>query len=269
MSILPLIFNDLTIVLKLIKFGFYIFFVILFFRRAKVDDETIGWFAGAFFLCMSLGSILEVVWMLWADYGISSWYTLGYHVSIPFLGILLRFNGESFIYFLGFIGLGFLSVGVERYSILKTKGLISIVPFSLAILVLVTGSFIIELPQYLIALTVAVVPLLYLYIGMKSEGDIRRKAILTFFGYVSIFGGEALNIHILTRAMDFVWSLLNVLLGVPIGTIPTGLFPGSDPVTSIIRHEAWMNFSMWLFEPLLPLIIIIGLILCWYGYKRD
>lgn len=242
-----LLFSQLTIFFKFAKFGLYVFFVCLFFRRAKVDEDRFGIYAGIFFLCMSLGSILEVIWTLWAAFGISTFYTIGIMLPLGFINVPI--NGESVIYLLGFVGLGVLSVGVERHSVLKTKGIISLVPFGLAVAIFFLGTMMIQLPQYLIALTVAVVPLLYLYIGYRSEGDVRRKAYLTFGGYIFIFGGEALNIHILTRALDYYWWLVS----------QGGIMP--------VGHDAWMGL-LWPFEPILPILIIFGLILCWFGYKR-
>jgi len=218
---------ELTNLLKLVKIGFYMFFCIYYFARVHVRREegsptTFEGLAGTFFLFMLLGSMWELFMLVFDPifFGFG-FYTMNLlpTIAIPFTPITFfaTFTGEQSVYFLGFIGLGLLSLGIERGSNLPTKGVISLVPFALAVATLIYGPTVTTLPWFLFAFAAAIVPGLFFYIAAKSDDEIRSKSLNIGFGYFFIFAGEAINIHIIYRAMpEWPGWIQNVILfGLP------------------------------------------------------
>lgn len=214
--------TSIALFLKIIKILVYFFFISLFVRRvsrkwAEGEPVTLEGCTAAFFFCMFLGSLAEIIWM-------------------TFSPLFYETIGASYCFFLGFIGLTFLSIGIERTA-LKTKGLVAIIPFAMAIFTLVVGIQITEPPYYFIALIVAVIPLLFIIQGFKSEGIIRRQFLFIGFGFFLVFAGEAVNYFILEN--NFYWLL-----------------------------EFWTNLTGTTFQFIPPLLILIGLLCLFNGYVR-
>ena len=191
---------DLANLLKLIKIGFYIFFIsyfIILLKKRKAEDEPIIFEAtvSLFFLFLLIGSILEFLWItidpIFFHPGIYYYYDL---LLLP-----TGFTGEALIFFLGFIGLGFLSIGIERGSKLPTKGLISIIPFTFAIGLLLFGMIAMTMPWYTIALFASIIPILFFYIAIKAQGGVRNSALYFGFGFFSILMGNAINYNLWER----------------------------------------------------------------------
>ena len=92
----------------------------LFVRRAvkkweEMEPVSLEVWTSVFFFCMILGSLSEVIWLA---YDPVFYYNMG----------------ALYIYFIGFIALTFLSIGIERSAHLKSKGLIALVPLIMAIM---------------------------------------------------------------------------------------------------------------------------------------
>ncbi len=213
----------LALLFKIIKIFIYFFFQLLFLRRAvkKWDDQepvTVEVYTFAFFFCMLLGSLSEVIW-LESDY------------------LFYQEVGASYIYFIGFIALSFLSIGIERSANLKSKGLIALVPLSMAIITLLKGTEFLHLPYYFIALIVAIIPGLYLYQAFQSEGLIRKQFLYVGVGYFLVFAGEALNYNIILINFPWLDAAFVNLTGVHIDFLP-------------------------------PLLILVGLLCLLNGYVR-
>lgn len=166
---------------------------------------------------MMLGSLGEIIWM---------------ETDLTFYEVI----GASYIYFIGFIALTFLSIGIERSAKLKTKGLIAIIPLGMAIFTLIIRIQITAPPYYFIALIVAVIPLLFLYLGLKSGGLIRRQFLYIGVGYFLVFAGEAFNYFIVET--NFPWLLV-----------------------------AWNTIGI-SFHMVPPFLIILGLLCLFNGYVR-
>ncbi len=218
---------ELTNLLKLIKIGLYLFFCIYYFvrvrsRREEGSPSTFEALAGTFFIFMLLGSTWELFMLVFDPI----FFHFGFYnmvllptIGIPFTPITFfsTFTGEMSVYFFGFIGLGLLSLGIERGSNLATKGLISIIPFALAVALLIYGPTVTVLPWFLFALAAAIVPILFFYIAAKSTDEIRSKSLNIGFGYFLIFAGEAINIHIIQRALpEWPGWMQGLLFNIPI-----------------------------------------------------
>jgi hypothetical protein len=179
----------LALILKIFKIFAYLFFQLLFVRRAvkKYGDAepiTLEICTFLFFFCMMLGSIGEVFWLA-TD------------------AVFYDTVGALYIYFIGFLALGFLSIGIERSANLKTKGLIAIIPFAMAALTLYIGIDMLSIPYYFIALIVGIIPALFLYQAFISEGLIRRQFLYVGIGYFLLFAGEAINYKLIL--LNFPW----------------------------------------------------------------
>jgi hypothetical protein len=214
--------ESIALALKIIKILVYFLFVCLFIRRvsrkwAEGEPVTLEACTAAFFFCMMLGSLSEIIWI---------------EVNFPFYQTV----GAFYIYFIGFIALTFLSIGIERTA-LKTKGFIAIIPFAMAIFTLVVGIQITAPPYYFIALIVVVIPLLFLIQGFKSgEGIIRRQFLYIGFGFFLVFAGEAVNYFIVEK--NFPWLL-----------------------------DLW-NLTGTTFHFIPPILILLGLLCLFNGYVR-
>ncbi|MHA1428070.1 MAG: hypothetical protein ACTSQI_18975 [Candidatus Helarchaeota archaeon] len=134
---------------------------------------------------MALGSILEIIW---------EEFYLSFYQDI----------GEAFVYFLGFIGLIFLTYAFEKIAKLRVKGFFTLVPFTFAIMTLIIGVRIIEFPYLFIALIIAFIPFLFFYIAYSFTGEVRKRSILTGLGFFLIFAGEAVNYHVILRSFPFL-----------------------------------------------------------------
>ncbi len=138
---------ELTNLLKFIKIGFYAFLTIFFLykmnkRKKDEDPYTFEILVALFFLFMCLGSAWEVFCLVFDPiFFHSGTYYLYFYNILP-----TGFSGMALVFFLGYIGLGFLSLGMERGSNLPTKGIISIVPFSYAVGLLIWGVEILKMP---------------------------------------------------------------------------------------------------------------------------
>ncbi len=222
---------ELTNLLKLIKIGFYAFLIVFFIVRMHVRKKDgnpyqFEIFVALFFLFMCVGSIWEVFCLVFDPIFFHSG-TL-YYYELNFLPT--GFNGMALVFFLGYIGFGFFSLGLERGSNLPTKGMISIIPFSYSITLLIWGIQILNMPWFAFSFSVAIIPLLFFYIAIKSEDEIRNKALLQGVGILIIFTGEALNINLWIKYFPEV-----------VGYIMYGIF----------RHPIYFY---------LPLVAIIGCI---------
>ncbi len=51
------------------------------------------------------------------------------------------------------------------------------------------------------------IPFLFFYIAYSFRGEVRKKCLLTGLGFICIFGGEALNYHIIQRELPAIVSL--------------------------------------------------------------
>ena len=214
--------EQIALILKIVKILIYFYFQALFLRRASrkwAESEPVNLeiCTFAFFFCMMLGSLSEIIWI---------------ETNPTFYALI----GASYNYFIGFIALTFLSLGIERSARLKTKGLIAIIPFGMAIFTLIIGNLITAPPYYFVALIVAVIPLLFIYQGFKSEGLIRRQFLYIGVGYFLVFAGEAFNYFIVET--NFSWIL-----------------------------DAW-NMTGISFHIIPPFLIILGLLCLLNGYVR-
>ena len=208
---------ELTNLLKLIKIGFYVFFMIYFFSRIKPrkkDGDPIIFevLVCLFFLFMALGSTWEIFCLVFDPIflhpGVFYFYNL---VLLP-----TGFSGMALVYFLGFIGLGFLSLGIEKGSNLPTKGFISLIPFSLSAGLLLFGMLAITMPWYGLAFFAIIVPALFFYIAYKAKGGIRTKALFYAFGFILIFAGESMNINLTLRNFPELVNFFIAMYGYPI-----------------------------------------------------
>ncbi|MBD3227333.1 MAG: hypothetical protein GF329_04020 [Candidatus Lokiarchaeota archaeon] len=215
--------------LRIIKIVLYGIGQGIFILKAKRKEESRKFeiLVSFFFLFMNLGSILEVFTQ---NYYPEFYYGDQYLFIIPI-------SAEAWVYFLGFVGIGILTIGTELNVKLKSHGALSIIPFGLAIATLFLGVSITDY-IYFLALIVSIVPLLYLYIAIKAPKGLKGKSYSVAFGYFFIFLGEAINYSIITRVYPFkIWTAtLESIFGYSIAFLP-------------------------------PLIIIVGLILLFWGYK--
>ena len=208
---------ELANLLKLIKIGFYIFFISYFIiriRKRKADGDVIVFevYASLFFLFLLTGSILEFLWVTLDPI----FFHPGQNYFYDLLLLPTGFTGEALIFFLGFIGLGFLSIGIERGSNLPTKGIISLIPFTFSIGLLLIGMVAMTMPWYFIALASSIIPILFFYIAAKAEGGIRNKALFYGFGFLLILMGNAINYnYVLNNYPEMVGFLINNLFGHP------------------------------------------------------
>ncbi|MHA1799072.1 MAG: hypothetical protein ACTSVY_11560 [Candidatus Helarchaeota archaeon] len=218
---------ELTNLLKFIKMGFYLLFMIFYFYRVRVRKEegspvSFEVLAGLFFLFMLAGSAWEVFMLvfdpIFFHFGVQYYYTTQLFPTVYILGFPLFevFVGEVSVYFLGFIGLGFLCIGIEKGSNLKSNGVISLIPFALAIATLLFGKLITSIPWYLLAFSAAIVPILFFYIAGKSSDEIRSKSLNIGLGYFLIFAGEATNYSIANRIFPEWIPYLEALLHIPV-----------------------------------------------------
>jgi hypothetical protein len=212
---------DIALTFKIIKILIYIFFQGLFLRRAsrkwaEREPIVLEVCTFLFFFCMMAGSVLEVFWLA---------YNHTYYDAI----------GALNIYFIGFIALASLSIGIERSARFKTKGLIALVPLSMAILTLIIGFKILLVPYYFIALVVAIIPGLFLYQSYVTEGLIRRQFFFIGLGYFLVFAGEALNYKIIQ--LNFSWL-----------------------------ESGWINLTGISIQFLPPLLVLFGLLCLFIGY---
>ncbi|NHI94127.1 MAG: hypothetical protein EAX96_16675 [Candidatus Lokiarchaeota archaeon] len=198
--------------------------MIIYFVRARSRKEegspyAFEILAGLFFIFMLLGSAWEVFMLVFDPifFGFG-FYTMQLIPTINLFGFSLfsGFNGEASVYFLGFVGLGLLCVGIERGSELKSRGAISVIPFALAGATLIFGLLVTYLPWFLFALAAAIVPILFFYIAAVSTDEIRSKSLNIGLGYLLIFAGEALNIHIVYRVVPDWIPLLENILTIPL-----------------------------------------------------
>jgi len=241
---------ELTNLLKLIKIGFYLMFMIVYFARVRSRKEegspvTFEILAGLFFLFMLLGSAWEVFMLVFDPI----FFGYGFYIMqlIPIINIMgfpifQSFTGEASVYLLGFIGLGLLCIGIEKGSELKSKGAISVIPFALAAATLLFGLTVTTLPWFLFALAAAIVPILFFYIAGISEDEIRSKSLNIGFGYFFIFAGEALNVHIVLRIFP-EWM---------------GFLEGA--VSTLFNFPVYLSFFMPLVSLIGCLLLLIGLI---------
>ena len=201
---------EVTNLLKLIKIGFYAFFTIFFFCRMHIrkkndDPYSFEILVALFFLLMCIGSAWEVFCLVIDPIFLHN--GMYYYYELNFLPT--GFNGMALVFFLGYIGLGFLSLAAERGSNLPTKGFISIIPFSFPVLLLVWGIPAIVMPWFLFTFIAAIVPLLFIYLAIKAEGAIRNKAIFHAIGFLGIFASEALNMNLwslnLPEVVGYIW----------------------------------------------------------------
>lgn len=212
---------DIALTFKIIKILAYFFFQVLFLRRASKkrgerEPVVLEISTVIFFFLMMVGSIFEVFWLA---------YNPTFYDT----------QGALDIYFIGFIALAFLSIGIERSANLKTKGLIAFVPLSMAILTLFIGIQILLVPYYFIALIVAIIPGLFLYQSYVTEGLIRRQFLYIGLGYFLVFAGEALNYKIIL--LNFPWLA-----------------------------NGWLNLTGISIQFLPPLLILLGLLCLFFGY---
>ena len=216
---------ELVNLLKLVKIGLYLMFMIFYFVRVRSRKEegspvTFEILAGLFFLFMLLGSVWEVFMLVFDPI----FFGYGFHTMqlIPTINIMgfpifQTFTGEALVYMLGFIGLGLLCIGIEKGSDLKSKGAISVIPFALAGFTLISGLTVTYLPWFLLALSAAIVPILFFYIAAISEDEIRSKSLNIGFGYFFIFAGEAVNVHIVARIFPEWLDFMGYIVGIPFG----------------------------------------------------
>ncbi|NHI91958.1 MAG: hypothetical protein EAX96_05605 [Candidatus Lokiarchaeota archaeon] len=220
---------ELTNLLKFIKLGCYFALMILYFIRVKKrrDEESPYIFeilAGIFFLSMLLGSVWELFTLVFGPrfFGL---YLFNQQLfpTINILGFPLfeLFTGEMLGYFVGFIGLGILCIGIERASKLKSRGFISIIPFALAIGTLLFGPLMTTLPYYFLALSAAIVPIMFFYVADRSPDELRNKSLIIGLGFFLIFAAEALNYYILLRVVpEWVYIVENAIIFQPITLFP-------------------------------------------------
>ncbi|MHA1270338.1 MAG: hypothetical protein ACTSPY_11165 [Candidatus Helarchaeota archaeon] len=230
MTDLNLIINYwLPTILKLIKIGLYFYGQILFLYKAKKKEDSCRFelLVSFFFMCMNIGSILEVV--------TQNFYPEFYNGDVYLFWPAL--SAEALVYFSGFVGIGLLTLGTELNVNLKTHGLLSVIPFLLASATLYYGIVITEFVYYL-ALVIVIIPILYFYIAFKAPEGLRGKSFCVAIGYFLIFLGEAANYSIIKRVPPFS--------------------------TSTAYLESLFGYSIAFFP---PLTIIIGLILLFYGYR--
>jgi len=213
-------------------------------KKNEESSFTFEVLAGCFFLFFSLASIWEV-FMLVIDpiYFQMQFYNSQLFPSINVFGFSLfaRFTGELSVYCILFIGLGLLSIGIERGSKIKSKGALSIIPFSFTVAALIFGDLIITVPWLYLTLTIIfallIVPILFFYVAIKSTGTLRRKSTIIALGYFIIFGGEALDTNMINKLFPAWVPYLENLIKIPI---------------------SW----------LMPLIAITGCILLFIGLNR-
>ncbi|MHA1130043.1 MAG: hypothetical protein ACTSQI_02335 [Candidatus Helarchaeota archaeon] len=213
----------LALIFKIIKILLYFFYLVLFVRRSVKKYDTVQPIileacTSLFFLCMMVGSIVEVYWIATAP-------------------LFYDTLGAMYVYFIGFIALAFLSIGIERSANLKTKGLLALVPSIMAILTLYIGIEMLSIPYYFLALIVAIIPALFLYQALVSEGLIRWQFLYIGFGYFLIFAGEAINYKLIL--LNFPWL-----------------------------ESGFSNLTGFSIEFLPPLLVILGLIILFNGYVR-
>lgn len=204
---------ELPNLLILIKIGFYAFFTVHFlyrmhFRKNEGDPYRFEIFISLFFLFMCLGTIWEGFCLVFDPIFFHSGIYYFYDLTL----IPVGFTGKTLVYCFGYIGLGFLSLGVELGSNLPSKGIISVVPFSFAAGMFIWGQTVLTLPWFLFSLIAAIVPVLFFYIAFKGDGAVRNKALLLAIGFLGIFAGEALNYNLwIQNFPDAVGVIINLL----------------------------------------------------------
>ncbi|MHA1266717.1 MAG: hypothetical protein ACTSRS_15885 [Candidatus Helarchaeota archaeon] len=208
-----------ALILKIIKIFLYFILQAIFLRRlsrkwSNAEPIALEFFTFTFFFCMMVGSLAEVLWMN---------YALIFYISY----------GASLIFFIGFIALTSLSLGIERSANLPSKGLIALIPLTMAL-----STFYIDIttpPYFFIAFVVAIIPALYLHQGFRSEGLIRKQFLYIGIGYFFVFGGEALNYRIIQTHLKWL-------------------------------EDFWINLTGDTGEYLPPLLILLGLLFLFIGY---
>jgi len=215
--------------LKIIKIGLYLYGQLLFLKKAKQEEESrrFNILVSFFFMFMNIGSILEVV----TQNFFPEFYSGDIYLFWPAI------SAEALVYFSGFIAIGILTLATELNVKLFTRGLLSLIPFGLAAATLYYGILITDL-IYFLALVIVIIPILYFYIAFKAPAGIRKKSFCVALGYFLVFMGEAINYSIITRVELFktYTAVLESMIGYQIKFMP-------------------------------PAVIIIGLILLFYGYR--
>jgi hypothetical protein len=176
---------------------------------------------------MNLGAITEFISLKFFPNFYNGDIYLGY---FTIYGWVLSF-------FFGFIAIGLLTLGTELKIKLKTRGLLSILPFFLAGLTLAMGKIIVNY-LYFLGLVIVIVPIVYFYIAFKAEKEIRRRSFIVAFGYLILLVGEANNYNL----AQYVYPLNQLIFS----------------LESLIGYQ--IKF-------LSPLVAVLGLILLVIGYK--
>ncbi|MHA1694106.1 MAG: hypothetical protein ACTSUG_02515 [Candidatus Helarchaeota archaeon] len=228
-SLSELINYWLPLVFKLIKICLYFSAMIWFIKKAhkKEDSAKFEILISLFFMFMGIGSLLEVI---------TQNYYPEFYSGVVYL-LWPAISAEALVYFFGFVAIGLLTLGTEINVKLKTHGILSIIPFALAVATLYFGILITEY-IYLSALIIVIIPILYFYIAFKAPKGLKEKSFCVAIGYFLVFFGEAANYSIMMRVepLKSFFTNVEVLFGYKIAFIQ-------------------------------PLIIIIGLFFLFYGYK--
>lgn len=219
----------LPTLLQCIRIFLYSFAAAVFLYRAKIKEGDIKFeiSIALFFIFMDTGAVIELVTRnFFMDFyaGVTYW---GYHTI----------HGEVLVYFFGFIGIGIFTFTSEKKIELFTRGLLSILPFILAGIILFTGMVIANL-MYFLGIVIVIVPLIYFYIAFKATEEVRKRAFATALGYFMLLLAEANNYYLIQRVY-------------PLNALAAFL-------------EAQIGYSV---SFLSPLLVICSFILLFYGYK--
>ena len=130
----------------------------------------------------------------------------------------------SFFAVLGVVGLMF---AVEKYIYQKLKFIPTICVFIFSLLiVLVPGNETTKLVTIWVTIGTAfaiIIPILYLKVGLKSTGEIRKNSLFIAFGIIIFLVGNAINTGLLTAAIELFFIIAPITMIVGLILLQLGL----------------------------------------------
>ena len=192
--------NEAMNMVLMIIFGIYLGIITLhlIIKASKSEDRrknfyfSIAVFSGAYFICRIMLTINYLIgWDRYSDLYV--WAT--FFVLIGFAGLM--FSVEKFIYtklkFIPTIGILFFAVLTVIYP--RTDGTNLVSYYTLA-----GGAF------------GLLVPLLYLYVGFKSAGALKKSSFIIAIGSLIFIAGKVLNWGTLQESINLLYLVAPLLL---------------------------------------------------------